>query len=365
MMKNFIIKRRPKPHTNRCFSSILPSVWIPRSLWIIFLSFSSSHGFLAAPQIHTPFEKHDQLFKEQTNVYPLTNGSSSSKIYKIFLEEEYCVLKINDINLTKKNHRELYHQFKAAEKGLSPKIYFASEDSSIILMEYIPGKTSKSKVSKQHNIIKMFSERLQSIHSIPVYPFPQKPIFDRMKELHANLIEKNLSFSELDAAVNKLEDLHKLHKQFIFEKVTVHGDLHQGNLILRDEEIFFLDWEKAGYEDPFYDLCSFALCHDFNQVEEEILLTCYLGRPPVNEEKERYALNKHMSYCYFALELFSVAYDVAEKGERIFMDSSSTNEWSYYVDHFEHGANFSAKFLYDFGICALSHFINFATASYR
>lgn len=299
------------------------------------------------------------LNENQLIVFPLTDGHSNSKIYRINVNHEDYVLRINDKNCLEMNKREIFYHLEASKMGIAPKVYFVSEDASIILMAYIPGDPFKCEVAKQISKIEKFAKILQNVHRIPPSSSIQKPIIDRMEEIYIYLKEKNFSFPVLDKAMKKIYDFKIRHKSFSFEKVTIHGDLHQGNILLYNHKIFLIDWDKAGFEDPYYDLSSFALCHDFNHEEEELLLTYYLGEIPSQENKERYSLNKHMNYLYFALELFYEAHCWAENVKLSLKRDESPKDWFYYIKDFENHENLSPQFLYNFGKCSLINFLNY------
>jgi thiamine kinase-like enzyme len=60
-------------------------------------------------------------------------------------------------------------------------------------------------------------------------------------------------------------------------KVLCHGDAQRSNLVKSDEQLYLLDWEFSGLNDPFYDIASFGNI-DFKDAEK--LLEFYLERKP-------------------------------------------------------------------------------------
>ena len=44
--------------------------------------------------------------------------------------------------------------------------------------------------------------------------------------------------------------------------------------------LMLVDWEYAGMGDPRFDLGNLAVNNDFDDADDERLLTAYYGRPP-------------------------------------------------------------------------------------
>ena len=138
---------------------------------------------------------------------------------------------------------------------------------------------------------------------------------------------------------------------------TTHGDLNPCNILFTDQGITLIDWSENGCEDPFYDLSCFALCHNYQAKEEELLLAHYLGKNPDSSQRARYALNKRMDYVYFAIELFSIAHEAADKEGIQLKQDTPPSDWSFYMTSFEQKSNvLSPQFFYDFARCALKNF---------
>jgi thiamine kinase-like enzyme len=62
--------------------------------------------------------------------------------------------------------------------------------------------------------------------------------------------------------------------------VPCHNDLLTANFMLGDERIQIIDWEYAGMGDRHFDLGNFAVNNDFDDAQDERLLSAYFGEPP-------------------------------------------------------------------------------------
>jgi thiamine kinase-like enzyme len=73
-----------------------------------------------------------------------------------------------------------------------------------------------------------------------------------------------------------------------------HNDLLNGNFIDDGTRIRILDWEYAGMGDLFFDLGNFAVQHDFNNAQDEMLLEAYFSSPS-DSQRAHQKLMKIMS----------------------------------------------------------------------
>jgi thiamine kinase-like enzyme len=73
-----------------------------------------------------------------------------------------------------------------------------------------------------------------------------------------------------------------------------HNDLLNANFIDDGTRLRILDWEYAGMGDIFFDLGNFAVQHEFNGKQDEVLLRTYFGEP-TDSQRAHQKLMKIMS----------------------------------------------------------------------
>jgi len=71
-----------------------------------------------------------------------------------------------------------------------------------------------------------------------------------------------------------------------------HCDPTGGNLLDTGERVWLIDWEYSGLHDRAWDLAYLSLQADFDEALDRRLLTAYFGRPPVQAERSRVAVQK-------------------------------------------------------------------------
>jgi len=75
------------------------------------------------------------------------------------------------------------------------------------------------------------------------------------------IIKKNLEmYKELSEFVDKAKKYCELNEEVFKTKSTIkllHGDMHCGNIFLKDNKTIFIDWENSEYNDPIFDIVAF------------------------------------------------------------------------------------------------------------
>lgn len=66
-----------------------------------------------------------------------------------------------------------------------------------------------------------------------------------------------------------------------------HSDLHRQNLLQSGRRNWLVDWEYAHHGDPFWDLAGWVRSASLSGSACEALVSAYLGREPVPDERER------------------------------------------------------------------------------
>ena len=95
-----------------------------------------------------------------------------------------------------------------------------------------------------------------------------------------------------------LDRMHEAHKQVV--QVPCHCDYQPTNLVIDGEQLYVLDWEFAGMNDPFYDIA----CYGNAGFDKALaLLEAYVGHTPTTEELQRLYFHR----TFQCLQWFNVA----------------------------------------------------------
>jgi thiamine kinase-like enzyme len=83
--------------------------------------------------------------------------------------------------------------------------------------------------------------------------------------------------------------------------VPCHCDPTGRNLLDSGDRIWLIDYEYSGMNDPAWDLAYLAIEGDFNDGQDQTLLSEYFGRPPMAVEAARMAVFKALCQLLSAL----------------------------------------------------------------
>jgi len=233
----------------------------------------------------------------------LTGGGSTAKMFKFKAVGKYYVLRLMDLEQPIEERRI---QVECAQYGaklnIAPTCYYADEENGIIIMDYVNQEALTKEI-----VLEKMPKLLRKLH----YSEKILPVFCETFSYMNDFIAKAIKIIPSRQVINYykvIQDIMSIlshHK----ELASCHNDLNSENLLYDGKQIFLIDFEAAGLEDPYFDLATVCQQHCFDPNEELTFLESYLQRKPRDLEVSKLALMKQVSYCYHALHFFQHAYN--------------------------------------------------------
>ena len=127
--------------------------------------------------------------------------------------------------------------------------------------------------------------------------------------------------------------MYQVHQALHAEKVSIHGELNPRNIFITEKDIFLINWEYTGFNDPFFDLSYVAIFHGYNEKEELLLLEHYLQHKPCPSELKRYYLTKQINLYDLCIFFHYFAIKLNPNNEKL-DDMTPLKNWSDYTKHF-------------------------------
>ena len=237
------------------------------------------------------------VLKEQPVITELTGGITN-KNYKITLNGEAYVLRMGG-NETKYLgiDREVEYECSrlAAQIGIAPEPIAFIEPEGFILARFISGKGISAEEIGTEEYIRRVVESLRTYHALESFPGSFSPF--RVAEEYARTAHSfNVRLPDrMDWYLEKSSEIETaLYGREPLTLRPCHNDLLNGNFIDDGSRLRILDWEYAGMGDIFFDLGNFAIQHEFNDEQDEILLRAYFGNP-TDSQRAHQKLMKIMS----------------------------------------------------------------------
>lgn len=157
----------------------------------------------------------------------------------------------------------------AAEKGLAPPVWYCDINNYGIIMEFIAAKARPESVLEAISLLKAFHQ--------PIENEPFSTIHKRVDEILQYDIKQN---REIQTAHERLKKIESIIKPAY---TLCHFDFHKDNFVSGVDRTYLIDFDKAGYGHPFYDIAKFSLLE--KSLTPEAILLHYLERDPTEEER--------------------------------------------------------------------------------
>jgi aminoglycoside phosphotransferase (APT) family kinase protein len=233
---------------------------------------------------------------------PLGGGFSSSETYKIRVEDRNYVLRIMRLDQpVKDREQQIMCGIQASKLGIAPKYYYADAEDGIIIMEYIERIKGTKEV-----MVPQLAKILAKLHSSKSVPKPFFTLFSYIDGLIKEFREFKLPkfLNEYLDQINNIKGILSKHRSL----AACHNDLNCYNIIYNGVEVYLIDFESAGLEDPYFDLATISQQFALEREEEGKFLNDYLSRDATTFEKAKFFLMKQISICYYAIAFLGFAY---------------------------------------------------------
>ena len=154
------------------------------------------------------------------------------------------------------------------------------ERYSYAIIEYIEG-TSLDKVLTPENeefYGELVGKKLRDFHQVSSRQIDVKDKYLRSIEKKIKRITDQKIDINLDELINYIEQ----NKQYLEGTTSsiIHGDFHPGNLILSEDDIYFIDLDVCKENHPYSDLSSNADNSDYRKFYSSLINSYFDNTPP-------------------------------------------------------------------------------------
>ncbi len=233
----------------------------------------------------------------------LTGGGSGAQILKFKAHGHYYVLRLMGLNeaLEDRTIQVVCAQYGGKLK-IAPRCHYANAEEGIIITDYIQHLPVNKDI-----ILAQMPLMLNKLHYSEEIPDPFYVVFPYMHDFIEELIQVTPSQELMNycKAIQNIMLILAKHRQL----ASCHNDLNSENILFDGQQIYLIDFEAAGREDPYFDLATTCQQHCFSNEEEIEFLHRYLGRAANTYELSKFYLMKQVSYCYHVIHFFQHAYN--------------------------------------------------------
>lgn len=182
----------------------------------------------------------------------------------------------------------------AASLGIgAPVVEFLPEHGCLVT-EFLPGEPIPPERLREPEILGALVSSLHKMHQGPRSPSTFSP-FEVVRTYQLAAAGRGVQVPTV--YWDLLEHASAIEGAFDHAPVPLsqcHNDLLNANFLLLDEKVMLVDFEYAGYGDPFFDLGNLSINNDFDPDTDDLLLGLYLGEATAAGQA-RLALMRFMS----------------------------------------------------------------------
>ncbi|HJS19274.1 MAG TPA: phosphotransferase [Anaerolineales bacterium] len=267
------------------------------------------------------------------------SGGITNRNYKISADGECFVLRLGGnetrfLGIDRKTEYEC--SLLASQIGIAPEPIAFLEPEGYILARFISGKGIPAEEIGVEQNIRRVLESMKAYHKLSFFPGSFSPF--RVAEEYAATARKfNVQLPvKMDRYLEISREIEKaMYGRNPLQPRPCHNDLLNGNFIDDGTRVRILDWEYAGMGDMFFDLGNFAIQHEFDEEQDEMLLRAYFGIP-TDSRRAHHKLMKIMSdlreamWSQVQLGVSKLDFDYAGYGQKYFNRfEASTNSADY------------------------------------
>lgn len=208
----------------------------------------------------------------------------TNKNYLVEADKRKYVLRINapySLALGIDRHREKTILQQASEIGLAPAVLFCSPEHGVLLTEFIDGQHWSASDLHDADKLSLLTAAINQVHNIKIETEKfnyQQHEENYWQQLQSKTVPEEL-YKRRDRILSYIEEIP-------VTDTICHHDLNPGNILVRSDRIYFIDWEYAAPAWPAFDFA--ALSVEWAVPVEQLILPGHLDISEVLQASEFY-----------------------------------------------------------------------------
>lgn len=220
-------------------------------------------------------------------------GGLSNKNYYVQLAGNSYVLRVPGIGSSGMVQRTVEEQNggKASGLGINPPVRYFDTSTGIKFADYIRGaETLNSATIQRPAYMDQVAELLCKLHSATVRFANNFNVFLEIQR-YEGLVKRTIPYIDFDHYRPKILALEAHLDRLGITLAPCHNDTVAENFVRSSSgELFLIDWEYSGMNDPIWDIAALFLESSFSQDNQDYFWRQYLGREATKSEQEKLLL---------------------------------------------------------------------------
>jgi thiamine kinase-like enzyme len=256
------------------------------------------------PSIELVMDRVSLWRSDEVSVTPLSGGLTNQN-YLVTRGEDRFVLRIPGAStelLAIDRVNERHNAEAASTTGISPRILEYLEDWSVMVLEFIDGDTMSGERLREQEMPARIAESLHRLHASP--PFLEDFDMFRITEYYLGIVaERAVSIPDgFRDRMGTVEDVERVLAVNAQPRVPCHNDLLAENYIDDGRQLWIIDFEYSGNDDPCFELGDTAQECGYDEEQKTALCAAYFGRddPIQLARMELYAMMADVGWTLWA-----------------------------------------------------------------
>ncbi|HSO12149.1 MAG TPA: choline/ethanolamine kinase family protein, partial [Anaerolineales bacterium] len=213
------------------------------------------------------------------SIQPLSGGLTNTN-YKIMVDGKPYFVRVPGASteLLAIDRRNEYHNTRAAaEAGVAPKVLYHLPEYDVMVIEFLDGKTMSKDSLNGSGMPTRMAQAIRRLHSGPRF-YSDFNMF-RLTEYYLSLcrgrdIKTPDGYNERQGTVKRIEQAMAVNS---LPSVPCNNDLLAENYIDDGKQLWLIDYEYSGNNDPTFELGN--TCQEMQFNDEQIAEVCaaYFG----------------------------------------------------------------------------------------
>jgi len=211
-------------------------------------------------------------------VNPINAGITNIN-FEVIVGEKSFFLSIpsSSSELLNIDYKNKYYNNKICGKiNISPKVTHFIESENLLVTEFIKSKTSSLAIFQSSKEIEQLVKSIKLLHN--ANPFLRN--FNMLSQIsyYQNILKKDYLPQKLNRYVNSIKSLKNKLYLPNHKLVPCHNDLLAENIINKNNQIFIIDFDYSGNNDPCFELGNLSVEMKYDDEQINKLVKFYYGR---------------------------------------------------------------------------------------
>jgi len=238
----------------------------------------------------------DDWKERNVSIHPLAGGLTNTN-FKVEVDGVPYFVRVpgESTELLAIDRNNEYHNSKAAsEAGVGPKVIYHLPEYNVMVLEFLNGKTMSKDALNEKGMPTRMAQAIKKLNQGPRF-FSDFNMF-RLTEYYLKICkERNIRVP--DGYLDRMSTVAQIEKAMNVNPlptVPCNNDLLAENYIDDGEQLWLIDYEYSGNNDPTFELGNTCQEMQFNDEQINEVCTAYFGRA-IPDMIARMKLNMIMS----------------------------------------------------------------------